>query len=101
MDAETRKRYRWIKLYAQIKSFSIVALKCGISRVTLRKWVRRYERDGIGGLVSESRQPKRPPVRKISTRERGWIVELRSRRLGSPRIQSELSRTHSFHVSRT
>jgi transposase InsO family protein len=101
MDAEVRKRYKWIELYDRIKSFSIVALKCGISRVTLRKWVRRYERDGIAGLVSESRQPKRSPARKVSTRERDWILELRTRRLGSRRIQSELRRTHNFHVSRT
>jgi len=101
MDAETRKRYRCIELYGRSKSFSIVAHKYGISRVTLRNWVRRYERDGIAGLVSESPQPKRSPARKISTYERGWILELRSRRLGSRRIQSELRRTHSFHVSRT
>jgi hypothetical protein len=71
MDAEARKRYKWIELYDRIISFSIVALKCGISRVTLRKWVRRYERDGIAGLVSESRQPNRSPARKVSTGEPG------------------------------
>ena len=101
MDAEVRKRLRWIKLYEQIRNQSVVALKCGISRPTLRKWIRRYELQGVEGLVGKSRRPLKSPSKKVGDGERRWILELRGRRLGSRRIQSELSRTHDFKVSRT
>jgi len=101
MNAEIRKRLRWIELYKQIKNHSVVSLKCGISRPTLRKWVRRYEEDGVAGLASKSRRPINSPARRIHARERGWILEFRKRRFGSRRLQSELERTHSFAVSRT
>jgi len=101
MDGEIRKRLRWVELYGQFKNFSVVALKCGISRPTLRKWVRRCEKDGVAGLASQSRRPKNSPARRIGDRERDWILEFRKRRLGSRRIQNELGRAHSFEVSRT
>jgi transposase InsO family protein len=101
MDAEIRKRLRWVKVYDQVKNHSIAALRCGISRPTLRKWVQRYEANGEAGLASRSRRPKSSPARRIGDRERAWILEFRGRRLGSRRIESELSRTHDFKVSRT
>ncbi len=101
MDGEIRKRLRWVELDEQFKNFSVVALKCGISRPTLRKWVRRYEKDGVAGLASQSRRAKNSPATRIGDRERDWILEFRKRRLGSRRIQNELGRAHSFEVSRT
>ena len=100
MDAETRKRLRWIELFERLKNQSIVCLKCGISRPTLCKWVRRYRQHGIEGLASRSRKPQKSSQTKISKREREWIAGLRQRGLGSRRIQSELKRTHNFDVSR-
>jgi transposase InsO family protein len=101
MDAESRKRLKWVELYRQIRNISVVALKCGVSRPTLRKWVRRYGQGGVAGLISQSRRPRTSPAKRIGDRERGWILNLRGRRLGSRRIQSELHRTHDFQVSRT
>jgi transposase InsO family protein len=101
MDAEGRKRLRWVELFLHIKNCSIVCLKCGISRPTLRKWLRRFENEGTEGLVAKSRRPKSSPVTKILDQHRAWIRELRNRRLGSRRIQSELKRVHGFDVSRT
>jgi transposase InsO family protein len=101
MDAEIRKRLRWVELFLQFENYSMVCLKCGISRPTLRKWVRRYRELGIEGLCSGSRRPKSSPRVKILDHHRGWIRELRKRRLGSRRIQNELKRVHDFEVSRT
>src|SRR5215471_5751153 len=101
MDAECRKRLRWVQFYQQIQNRTVVARKCGISRPTLRKWIKRYEQHGLAGLASESRRPKNSPAKRIGDRERTWILELRARRLGSRRIQSELSRNHAFQISRT
>ena len=43
MDAEIRRRLRWVELFLRLENYSVVCLKCGISRPTLRKWVRRYQ----------------------------------------------------------
>ena len=85
----------------RIENHSVVCLKCGISRPTLRKWLRRYREQGMEGLSSGSRRPKSSPAVKILGRRREWIRELRKRRLGSRRIQNELKRVHDFTVSRT
>jgi len=53
------------------------------------------------GLCAGSRRPKSSPAVKILDHQRGWIRELRKRRLGSRRIQNELKRVHDFDVSRT
>jgi len=52
-------------------------------------------------LCSVTRRPKSSPTVKILDQHRGWIRELRKRRLGSRRIQNELKRVHDFNVSRT
>jgi transposase len=101
MDAESRKRLRWVELFHRIENCSIVCLKCGISRPTLRKWVRRFRDKGGQGLVSGSRKPKSSPATKILDQHREWIRELRHRSLGSRRIQNELKRVHDFDLSRT
>src|SRR5947207_1952275 len=101
MDPEIGKRFRWVELFLRHENYSVVCLRCGISRPTLRKWVRRYREQGIEGLSSGSRKPKSSPAMKILDRHREWIRELRKRRLGSRRIQNELKRVHDFAVSRT
>jgi len=101
MDAEVQKRLRWVELFRHIKNCSVVCLKCGISRPTLRKWVRRFEDEGTEGLAAKSRRPKSSPATKILDQPRAWIRELRNRSLGSRRIQSELKRAYDFDVSRT
>src|SRR2546422_1314396 len=101
MGTEIRKRLRWVELFHRLANYSVVCLKCGISRPTLRKWVGRYREHGTAGLASTSRKPKSSPATKLLEQHRGWIRDLRSRRLGSRRIQSELKRVHNFDLSRT
>jgi transposase InsO family protein len=100
MDNDIRKRLGWVQLFNDLKNCTQVCRKCGISRATLRKWLDRYQKRGLEGLVSESRRPKKSPTARISDQERQWIAELRARGLGSRRIQSELKRSHDFDVSR-
>jgi predicted permease len=47
MDAEARKRLRWVELFLRLENHSVVCLKCGISRPTLRKWLQRYREKGF------------------------------------------------------
>src|SRR2546428_9012315 len=58
MGTEIRKRLRWVELFHRLANYSVVCLKCGISRPTLRKWVGRYREHGTAGLASTSRKPK-------------------------------------------
>lgn len=44
-------------MYQQTQNAGKVCRRCGISRPTLRKWVRRYEELNIKGLVAQSRRP--------------------------------------------
>ena len=76
------------------KDAGLVCRRCGISRPTLRLWVKRFEEFGVDGLSFRSKRPHRLPVAKATTKEEQWIVELCQRRLGSSRIQSELLRLH-------
>lgn len=47
-----------------------------------------------------SRRPLNSLKRKVFEKETKWMFELRKRRLGSRRIQSELLRNHAFRISR-
>ena len=100
MGTEIGKRLRWVQLFGELKNCTQVCLKCGISRLTLRKWVGRYQERGLDGLMSESRRTARSPTSRVSDHERQWIAALRARGLGSRRIQSELKRSHDFDISR-
>ena len=100
MYDEVKRRLTWIKLYEDTGNAGLVCRRCGISRPTLRKWLRRYAEQGIEGLASRSRRPKRSPQQKVFEREEGWILALRrERKLGARRIQHELRREHACFLS--
>lgn len=100
MKHEIKARLEWIKLYQETNNAGLVCRRCGISRPTLRKWWRRFQNSGQDGLKELSRRPLYSPNRKVFEKETKWISELRKRRLGSRRIQSELLRNHAFCLSR-
>src|SRR5688500_3777156 len=100
MEHKIKARLEWVKLYQETKNAGLVCLRCGISRPTLRKWWRRFQSSGEDGLNELSRRPHNSPTRKVFEKEIKWISELRRRRLGSRRIQSELLRNYTFRLSR-
>lgn len=100
MNREIQQRLQWVKLYETSGDAGFVCRRCGISRPTLRKWWRRYLAQGIAGLESHSRRPKRSPSTKTGAGEVALILELRTlRNLGARRIQSELKRLHSISLA--
>ena len=101
MNDEIRQRLRWVKLYQKTGNQALVCLRCGISRPTLRKWLTRYDQNGEAALVSESRRPHRSPQTKIHAQQNEWIAQLRKRRLGSRRIQTELKRLYDCDLARS
>jgi transposase InsO family protein len=99
MDKEIQQRLQWVKLYEQTRDAGLVCRRCGISRPTLRKWVKRFQANGIDGLQSQSRRPLHSPTTKLNDNHEKLILSLRAQRnLGARRIQSELLRQHGISL---
>jgi transposase InsO family protein len=71
------------------------AESAGVSRMTVYKWLRRYEAEGLAGLEDRSSRPKRSP-RQTAGERAAAILELRRRkRWGPHRIGPELGMARS------
>jgi transposase InsO family protein len=95
-----RQRLRWVEAYHVRRDAGAVCRRFGISRPTLRKWLRRYEAEGAAGLRARSRRPHRSPAAKVGPAEEQAILDLRrERRLGTKRLRNELRRLHALALS--
>lgn len=100
MNQEIRTRLRWINYYQSSGNLGVTCQRCGISRPTLRKWLKRYQESGLDGLVSKSRRPHSAPNKKIFVEQEQQVLRLRKEdNLGARRIQNELKRQHQFSLS--
>lgn len=100
MDENVRARLKWVNLYLETQDAGYVCRRCGISRPTLRKWFKRYKKDGESGLIDRSRKPHFSPNQKIADNHIKWVLGLREERnLGARRIQTELIRLHQQSFS--
>ena len=100
MDTTIRRRLKWVQEYEASCDAGLTCRGCGISRPTLRMWVRRYRKNGANGLVERSRRPERSPRRKIFASARDLILSLRrDGNLGARRIQGELRMLHDMELS--
>jgi len=89
-------------MYVDTRDAGLTCRRCGISRPTLRKWVRKFDAKGEAGLASTSTRPSRSPNRRIDEAVREIILELRrTKKIGARRIQIELGFTRDFWLSRT
>ena len=99
-ERAVRRRRTWIAAYRELGDAGAVCRRFGISRPTLRKWLRRYDADGDAGLAELSRRPHRSPARKVGERAVELIVRLRrERRLGVKRLRIELERLHGLRLA--
>ena len=95
-----RQRLKWIAAHREIGDAGAVCRRFGISRPTLRKWLRRFDADGESGLNELSRRPHSSPGKKASADVEQLILALRrERRLGVKRIRAELRRLHDVQLS--
>ncbi|MGB4705078.1 MAG: helix-turn-helix domain-containing protein [Candidatus Saccharicenans sp.] len=67
-----------IRAYEELGSISAVAKAFGTTRKTVRKVLRRWEKEGESGLKNRSRRPHNSP-RKTSTAVEGMIIALRKK----------------------
>lgn len=58
MNSTVKARLEWVQLFEQTKDAGLVCRRCGISRPTLRKWVKRFQQHSAAGLEDQSRRPK-------------------------------------------
>lgn len=99
-ERAVRRRRTWIAAYHELGDAGAVCRRFGISRPTLRKWLRRYDADGDAGLTELSRRPLSSPARKVAENEVELILRLRrERRLGVKRLRIELERLHGLRLA--
>jgi transposase-like protein len=65
MEQKIKMRLQWVEMYQQTQNAGLVCRRCGISRPTLQKWIRRYEQLGLEGLKDQSRRPKSCGPKKV------------------------------------
>lgn len=93
-------RLNWVEMYFTSGDAGLVCRRCGISRPTLRKWIKRFEANGLDGLQDQSHRPKLSPATKVDGEIENWILELRkTRNLGARRIQGELTRLYNCKLA--
>lgn len=85
-------RYRAVREVLGGSPIGEVAARYGTSRQTLHSWRRRFEQEGMPGLLDRSRRPRNSPTR-LSAEVEAEICELRRRhpRWGARRICHELA----------
>ena len=99
-DRAVRLRLKWIAAYREFGDAGVVCRRFGISRPTLRKWLRRFDAGGEDGLNELSRRPHSSPAKKVGTEAEEQILALRrERRFGVKRIRAELRRLHNVQLS--
>ncbi|MER8231501.1 helix-turn-helix domain-containing protein [Streptomyces sp. NPDC094049] len=85
-------RYRAVREVLGGSAIGEVAARYGISRQSLHSWRRRFEQEGMPGLLDRSRRPRNSPTR-LPAEVEAEIYELRRLhpRWGARRISHELS----------
>src|SRR5215207_9710123 len=100
MTSKIKMRLQWINAFNQTDDAGVVCRRYSISRPTLRKWVERFNAEGIIGLEEHGKKPKSSPNKKRNEKIALQILELgKTRNLGARRIQSELIRLHDYKLS--
>ncbi len=100
MEREIKARLGWVQLFLETNNATFVCKHCGVSRPTLKKWVKRHLEKGSSGLNNHSKRPLSCPNKKINKEISDLILDLReNRNLGARRIQSELLRLNDLSLS--
>ena len=86
-------RQKWLEIYAETGSVTKTALRCGIARSTLYRWINREKEQGKSELSDKSKRPSRLANIKMTPEIETIILNLReTRRWGAQRIANYLLR---------
>jgi transposase len=92
-ERQIRARKNWLKVYQDVGSVSKAALRCGVARSTMYRWIKRYSEEGESGLSDKSKRPKNLTNTKVSKEIELLILELRrKKKWGAQRISIHLLR---------
>ena len=76
MKEDIRMRQKWLELYAETGSVTKSALRCGIARSTLYRWINRGKEEGKSELSDKSKRPSRLANMKITPEIETIILNL-------------------------
>jgi transposase-like protein len=54
METKVKMRLGWVQHFEKTGNASLTSRRCGISRPTVRKWVSRYQAEGLTGVIVPS-----------------------------------------------
>jgi len=77
-------------------SYRRIGIEFGVNKKTVAKWVNRYKKNGLKGMLDKSRSPKRIH-NKMSKEEENEIIKLREKKgFGAKRLKREcnIKRSH-------
>lgn len=77
MERKIRARQNWLRIYEQTGSVTKTALRCGIARTTLYRWIKRYKEEGKSGLSDKSKRPLNLVNTKVTSDLESMILDLR------------------------
>lgn len=69
-------RQKWLELYVETGSVTKTALRCGIARTTLYRWINREKEQGKSELSDKSKRPSRLANMKITPEIETIILNL-------------------------
>lgn len=99
-ERKIKAREKWIKTYIELGSIAKAALRCGISRPTLYRWIKRYEQNGIAGLSDKSQRPLNLTKLKVDKESESVVLNTRKKfSWGPQRISNYLLHSKRLKVS--
>ena len=103
MNSKKRKliaRKNWIKIYGELGSVSKAALRCGIPRSTLYRWINRYKPDDENSLKDRSQKPIKLAKQKVTEEIEKIILSIRAKHnFGPQSISTHLLRNYDIKIS--
>lgn len=78
-ERNARTRQKWIQVYEQLGSITKTAIRCGISRPTLYRWIERARSDPDSKLLDKSKRPKDLTNNKVTKETEALILDIRKR----------------------
>ena len=76
MKEDIRMRQKWLELYVETGSVTKTALRCGITRSTLYRWINCEKEQGKSELSDKSKRPSRLANMKITPEIETIILNL-------------------------
>lgn len=99
-ERKIKAREKWVKTYIELDSITKAAIRCGVSRPTLYRWIKRYEENGFAGLSDKSQRPINLSNLKVDKELENIILNIRKKfSWGPQRISNYLLRTKRLRVS--